>query len=461
MIPLQLTPLQYRARYCNDSHNAMNKRTGKFLLISALAIGAFLPLFTAAGRQDQLQDSPAIGYRRAVSQDAIARLQQRINSGEVKLEYSEKHGYLESVLKALNVPASSQGLVFSKTSFQLHRIMPSSPRAIYFNDEVYVGWVRGGDVLELAAVDPQLGGVFYMLEQEKTVRPRFQRNDECLQCHASNSTRNVPGFVVRSVYPDERGYPIAPLGGFITTHGSPIKERWGGWYVSGKHGNERHLGNMRFDEKGADYNPAQLTAQNLTNLEPRFDTSIYLTPHSDITALMVLEHQTQAHNLIAKLNYETRLALHNQQVMNEALQQANDELSDSTRRRITHAAEDLVRYLLFAGEATWQSPISGAGSFAKEFAAAGPRDKLGRSLRELDLRRKLFRYPCSYLIYSAAFDALPKPALDEAHRQLWLALTGQTKDKELREIPPEDRKAVLEILRATKTNLPAYFQRDN
>ena len=438
----------------------MKRLASKFVLAVGMLSGSFCLSPTSATRQDQLQDSEAIGYRRAESNDPVARLQRRINSGEVKLEYSEKNGYLESVLKALKVPLSSQGLVFSKTSFQLHRIMPSSPRAIYFNDELYVGWVRGGDVLELAAVDAKLGGVFYMLDQEKTARPRFQRNDECLQCHASNSTRNVPGFLVRSVYPDARGYPIAPLGGFITTHSSPIKERWGGWYVSGTHGTQHHLGNMRFEEKGAEYNPAQLGSQNLTDLEPRFNTQNYLTPHSDIVALMVLEHQTQAHNLIAKLSYETRLALHHQQVMNEALQQPNDDLSDSTQRRIRHAAEDLVRYLLFAGEATWQAPISGVSGFAKEFTAQGPRDKQGRSLRDLDLKNKLFRYPCSYLIYSDAFDALPKPALEEAYRQLWLALSGATKDKDLAAIPAADRQAVLEILRQTKPNLPAYFQQE-
>lgn len=428
-----------------------------------LAVGAYWALpapFTSANRQDQLQDAQVIGYRTAGGNDPVARLQRRLNNGEVKLEYSEKNGYLESVLKFLKVPASSQGLVFSKTSFQLHRIMPSSPRAIYYNDELYVGWVRGGDVLELAAVDPKLGGVFYMLEQVKTAQPRFQRNDECLQCHASNSTRNVPGFVVRSVYPDARGYPIAPLGGFITNHSSPIKDRWGGWYVSGTHGSERHLGNVRFDEQGAEYNPAQLSTQNLTSLEPRFDTSNYLTPHSDIVALLVLEHQTQMQNLITKLGYETKLALHNQQVMDEALQRQGEELSDSTRRRIERAAEDLLRYMLFAGEARWQSPINGPTSFAKDFAAQGPRDKQGRSLRDLDLRQKLFRYPCSYLIYSEAFDALPQLARDQVYRQLWLVLAGQTKDKELAAIPAEERKAVLEILRETKRNLPAYFQQE-
>jgi hypothetical protein len=421
----------------------------------------FIWLPARAVRQEQPQEHPAIDYRRGVSSDAVARLQRQLESGAVKLEYDETRGYLDAVLERLGVPASSQGLVFSKTSFQLHRIMPSRPRAIYFNDEVYVGWVRGGDVLELAAVDPKLGGVFYTLEQEPMMRPRFRRNDECLQCHASNGTRNVPGFVVRSVYPDARGYPIAPLGGFITNHSSPLRERWGGWYVSGTHGVERHLGNQRFDEKGGEYNPAQLGSQNVTALEPRFDALSYLTPHSDLVALMVLEHQTQMHNLITKLNYETRRALHDQQAINEALGQANDEMSEGTRRRIERAADELVRYLLFAGEPRWAAPLSGTTSFAKDFAAQGPRDKQGRSLRDLDLKQKLFRYPCSYLIYAEAFDALPLAALAQVYRQLWQVLTGQTQDKVLAAIPAAERKAVLEILRETKRNLPAYFQAGN
>jgi hypothetical protein len=439
----------------------MKRLIGKIILAIALAAGAaWLSPFTSANRQDQLQESQVIGYRYAGSHDAVAQLQKRINSGEVKLEFSEKGGYLESVLEHLRIPVSSQGLVFSKTSFQLHRIMPSNPRAIYFNDETYVGWVRGGDVIELAAVDPRMGGVFYMLEQRPAAQPRFRRNDECLQCHVSNGTRNVPGFIVRSVHPDDRGYPIAPLGGFITNHSSPLRERWGGWYVSGTHGTERHLGNMRFDEKGGDYNPAQLASQNLTNLEPRFDTLSYLTPHSDIVALLILEHQTQMHNLITRLNYETRLALHQQTVINEALKQPADAMSGGARRRIEFAVEDALRYLLFSGEARWQTPIKGVSGYAREFAARGVKDKQGRSLRDLDLQQKLFRYPCSYLIYSEAFDALPPPALDELYRQLWLALTGQTKDKELAAIPAADRKAVLEILRETKRNLPAYFQEE-
>jgi hypothetical protein len=437
------------------------KSFSRILLVVAVSAFVWLVPQGWARHQDPYQDSQVVGYRNAGNNDPVARLQRRINSGELKLEYSEKSGYLESLLKALGVPVASQGLVFSKTSFQLHRISPSNPRAIYFNDDVYIGWVRGGDLLEVAAVDPQLGGVFYMLEQTKTDKPRFVRNDECLQCHLSNATRNVPGFVVRSVYPDERGYPIAPLGSHITNHASPLIERWGGWYVTGTHGEARHAGNILFNESSNPEKPEQLTGANLTSLDRKFYPTSYLSAHSDIVALMVLEHQTQMHNLITKLNYETKLALNNQKVMDDALQRKGDEFSDSTRRRIERASDDLLRYMLFVGEARWQSPIKGTTSFVKEFAAIGQRDKQGHSLRDLDLQHKLFRYPCSYLIYSEAFDALPKPALDHLYKQLWMALTGQTKDKELLAIAPEDRKAVLEILRQTKTNLPAYFQRDN
>jgi hypothetical protein len=433
---------------------------GVLMAVSLLALSQlFAPPAARAVRQEQPHESTAIGYRTGGGDDPIARLQRALDRGEAKLEYEEGGGYLKSVLKALRVPVSSQGLVFSKTSFQLHRISPRNPRAIFFNDDVYVGWVRGGDVLELAAVDPKLGGVFYMLEQRKDALPRFVRNDECLQCHATNSTKGVPGFVVRSVFPDERGYGIAPLGSRITDHASPLNERWGGWYVTGTHGTGRHLGNALFDETTKLDRLNLEEGANLTSLGKRVDLTGYVSPHSDIVALMVLEHQTQAHNLITKLGYETRLALHYQEAINKALGEPNAEMSESTKRRIHGAADELLRYMLMVGEAKLDAPLGGTSDFAKEFAAAGPRDKQGRSLRELDLKRRLFRYPLSFLIYSEAFDALPQPALDYFYRRLWLVLTGEAKEKGFAALSGEDRRAVLEILRETKPNLPDYFRK--
>ncbi len=433
----------------------------KKIVVIGACIWALLQLSytsnSAAIQQGQLYESPAIGYDNAGKNDAVARLQQRLERGEVKLEFSETDGYLSSVLKLLNVPVSSQGLVFSKTSFQLFRISPKNPRAIYFNDDVYVGFVRGGDFVELSTADPNLGGVFYMLEQTKTAQPRFVRNNECLQCHASGTTRNVPGHIVRSVFPDERGYPIAQLGSRVIGHANPLKERWGGWFVTGTHGQERHLGNQLFGERDQLEKLNLDLGANLTSLEKKVNLVGYPSPHSDIVALMVLEHQTQMHNFLTRLSYETRLALHHNEAMNEALQRPKGELSDSTQRRINNAVDDVLKYLLFVEEAKFAAPIVGTSKFTAEFSARGDKGKQGRSLRDFDLQTRLFRYPCSYLIYSEAFDALPKPALDLLYRKLWLVLTGQAKEKEFAGISLADRKAVLEILRSTKKNLPAYF----
>lgn len=351
-------------------------------------------------------------------------------------------------------------MVFSKTSFQSTRISPHNPRAVFFNDDVYVGWVRSGDVIEVAATDPQLGGVFYRLEQKKTARPKFVRDNECLQCHVSTATKNVPGFQVRSVYPDESGYPLLQLGSHVTSDASPFEERWGGWYVIGTHGAARHSGNTTFTEISRPEKPEQLTGGNLTSLAGRVDLTGYVSSHSDIVALLVLEHQTQIHNLLTRLNYETRLALHNQEVMNRALGQPPDQSSESTQRRIARAADELIKGLLFVDEVKLPAQVKGTTRFAEEFAARGPKDKRGRSLRDFDLQQRLFRYPCSYLIYSEAFDALPKPAIDYVYRKLWLILTGGEAEKTYQSLAPGDRQAILEILRATKRNLPDYYKTD-
>jgi hypothetical protein len=436
----------------------------KFIVVLsalAFAIVLFSPRAQPViAQQEQMYESPAIGYDNAGKNDPVARLAQRLERGEVKLEYNEVDGYLSSMLKLLNVPVSSQGLVFSKTSFQLFRISPKNPRAIYFNDDVYVGWVRGGDFVEMSAADPNLGGVFYMLEQTKTDKPRIIRNNECLQCHASGTTRNVPGHIVRSVFPDERGYPIAQLGSRVIGHTNPLKERWGGWFVTGTHGKEQHLGNQLFSERDQLEKLDLTPGANITSLDKKVNLVGYLSPHSDIVALMVLEHQTQMHNLLTRLQYETKLALHHNAAMNEALQRPKEEISDSTKRRINNAADEVLKYLLFVEEAKLTAPIVGTSKFTAEFAAQGIKDKQGRSLRDFDLQTRMFRHPCSYLIYSEAFDALPKPALDVLYRKLWLVLTGQSQDKAFANLSPADRKAVLEILRATKKNLPAYFQQD-
>jgi hypothetical protein len=220
----------------------------------------------------------------------------------------------------------------------------------------------------------------------------------------------------------------------------------------------RHLGNALFDETTKLDRLKLDEGANLTGLGKRVDLTGYASPHSDIVALMVLEHQTQTHNLITKLGYETRLALHYQEAINQALGEPNTEMSESTKRRIHGAADELLKYMLMVHEAKLDAPLGGTSDFTKEFAAAGPRDRRGRSLRELDLKRRLFRYPLSFLVYSEAFDALPPPALDYFYKRLWRVLTGEAAEKEFAGLSAEDRRAVLEILRETKPHLPDYFR---
>lgn len=400
-----------------------------------------------------------INYLTAGVDDPIARLQKKMDVGEVALSYDAKRGYLPSVLDLLKVPKSSQVLVFSKTSFQHAKISRTRPRALYFNDETYVGFVRGGDVLEFSTVDPKQGAVFYLLDQEAEEKPRFRRQThECLQCHVSSKTQDVPGHFVRSVVPDRVGSPIFNAGTFVTTVESPLEHRWGGWYVTGTHGTQAHMGNVTASDtsRGRDQ-PARLDPKagaNLTSLADRLDTTPYLTGHSDIVALMVLEHQTQTQNAIALANYQARIALYQQDGMNASFGDPPGTMSDGTRRRIESSAEKLVRHLLFVDEVKLTDPISGTSGFADEFPRLGPRDAKGRSLRDFDLKRRIFRYPCSYLIYGEAFDALPKPTKDYVYRRLGEILGGKDQTAEFSHLSREDRGAILEILRETKEGFP-------
>jgi hypothetical protein len=402
-------------------------------------------------------DRPPINYSTAKADNPVTRLQERVDAGEVKLPFADEFGYLPAVLKELKVPTSSQMLVFSKTSLQRDHISPRTPRAVYFTDDVYVGFCRLGELMEVAVADPQLGNVFYTVTQEPAAKPKFQRQTEnCLSCHLSRH-QGIPALTVRSVYPDREGNPILSGGSFRTDHASPLKERWGGWYVTGTHGNQAHLGNLILPRRSVPEDLVNDTGVNVTDLKGRIDTGMYLTPHSDIV-LMVLEHQTEMHNRIAAANYQTRLAHRDADVINELDNAPRGRLTDGTARRVDAAAEQLVKYLLFAEETRLTEPVKGTSPFAEEFEKRGPFDNRGRSLRQFDLQTRLFKYPCSYLIYSPAFDGLPESVKERAYRRLWDVLTGKETGKDYAHLSADDRQAIKEILIATKPGLPGYWK---
>jgi hypothetical protein len=403
-------------------------------------------------------DHPAIQYGTRPVDDRAAKLAGRLKSGGLKLAYDPQLGYLPALLRELQLPASSQVVVFSKTSFQAPRISPWNPRALYFNDDTSVGYVNGGEVLEVASLDPNQGVIFYTLDQEKTARPELVRRGECLQCHQGGSTLGVPGLMVRSVYPESSGMPMFQAGGFVTDHRSPLKNRWGGWYVTGRQGSETHMGNVFVTDREHPDALDRTKGANLPDLTAKFNTAGYLTPHSDIVALMVLEHQTRMTNLLTRVNYETRMALSSQAAINQALHEPDDKLSDSTQSRIRNATETLLEYMLLASEAPLAGPIQGSTGFAAEYQRGGPRTKSGLCLRDLDLKTRLFRHPCSPLIYSAAFDALPTPAKDRIYQRLWEILNGQDDGKTYARLSREDRREIREILQETKPGLPPYWK---
>ena len=397
-------------------------------------------------------DDAAIRYREHGSRNAVGRLQERIAAGDARLAYDAKWGYLPALLSALDVHVTSQVLVFSKTSFQASRIFPHNPRAIYFSDAVSVGHVGGSELLELAATDPEAGVVFYTLDQTQTDRPRITRQIECLQCHAIPRTLGVPGLVVRSVYPDRTGMPVFRAGSFFTDHRNPLEQRWGGWYVTGTHGSSRHMGNQLASDDSGTLDPN--AGANITSLNGFFDPSLHLTPHSDLVALMVLEHQTRITNLITRVGWETRMALSDHANRGKVMNEPVGEWSDSTRRRIHEPAEVLLRSLLLVDESPLTSPVWGTSGFGEEYSARGPRDRQRRSLYQLDLTTRLYRYRCSPLIYSEQFAGLPREVRDFVYRRLNEVLTGADQSTDFAGITTGERRAVLEILRYTLPDLP-------
>lgn len=417
-------------------------------LIALMAVTASASLATA----DDTYNQAPIHYQTAAPTDRVAQLAKQLEQGKTDLQWDPQHGWLRSLLKALDLPIDSQTLVFSKTSLQFRRITPAHPRAIYFNDDIYVGWVPGGSVLELSAADPQLGAVFYTLAQSRAERPVIVRDKgECLSCHATSRTQRVPGFLVRSVFPTSNGQPDFRRGTLTSDHRTPLADRFGGWYVTGSHGKARHRGNVYIkseDEEREDPLDREAGA-NLGQLPDPVNRAQYLAATSDIVALMLLEHQTQMHNFITQANYAARRALHHQQLMNKVLEEPQGHISKSTRRRIQSGAEELVDYMLFVDEHPLSSPVQGVGNFAAEFQRTGVADPRGRSLKQLDLQRRLLKHPCSYLIYSEAFLALPRPVLAHVRRRLDEILSGKDESEKYAHLNSSDRQAILEILEST------------
>lgn len=401
------------------------------LLVAAAAlyvVNVGAAITQRAGAFGESLNHPAIQYSVSEANTVVDDLNRTLADGSARLTFDPQSGYLRSVLDLLKVPVESQVMVYSPTSMQAERINPQNPRAIYFNDDVAVGYVRGGGMLEVVAQDPKLGSVFYVIHQEAGAPHKLGREQQCLRCHLTWDTLGVAGMSVLSTFPRKTKDDYA--NGFFMDHYRPIHERWGGWYVTGTRVPSRHMGNFPlFMPEPAQ--PMATAPSARTSLEGQIDLTSYPTPYSDVAALMVLDHQAHAANLITRANWEARV---------------------KQESRITEAVDTLVEYLLFVDEAPIPAGgIEGSSGFTQAFQLMGPRDSKGRSLRDLDLQTRLLKYPLSYMIYSRAFDALPPVAKQKTLDRIRRVLSGEITGPQYAHLTPAIRQAITEILQETTT----------
>ncbi|MGE0866636.1 MAG: hypothetical protein AB7P34_22265, partial [Vicinamibacterales bacterium] len=291
-----------------------------------------------------LDQHPAIDYRGTATADVMTTLQRDLAGGATPLVFDGRQGYLRALLARLDVPVESQVLLFSKTGIQHPFTDPEHPRALYFNDQVIVGYIPGAPFIETASHDATQGVIFQTIAQDAAGAPQIARPDRCLTCHLSANSLDVPGILVRSMFTDATGRTRPQLGSSLVDHRTPLDQRWGGWYVTGAHGAARHLGNAMVTDNLAPEAAIGEATLNRMTLDPRVDAGAYPSAASDIVALLVFDHQGRAMNLLTRLGWEARVAAAESRL----------DFSIGELRDLVHETAD---YLLFADEAVLPAPV--------------------------------------------------------------------------------------------------------
>jgi hypothetical protein len=418
-------------------------------LVSVLAV-------TAAHAENEYENAP-IRYSATPPNDAAQALEKKLRSGEVTLDRTDAWTLLRGLMQQFDIPESSQVLVFSKTSKQNHLIHPQTPRVLYFGDNAYIGYCLGGSI-EVSTIDPILGPIFYLLEPDTPKhRPlTFERDQSCLSCHGGPFSPDVPGVLVRSVYPGREGHPLMSRGSTVVDTTTPFEDRWGGWYVTGRHGTARHRGNATLEDRDDDAELDTTPGANLLGLGTLFDAKPYPSDQSDIVALMVLEHQTSTQNILTKSNHAALRAMHMQQSLQKELgEPVLSEPIGTARRIIDNVATHILDALLFKDEAALpEGGIEGRADFQTDFAANAPKSADGRSLKDFQLLNRLFKYRCSYMIYSITFQNLTPPLKQTVVTRLDAILTGQDSSSSYAYLSNSERAHIRRILQDT---LPGLF----
>jgi hypothetical protein len=375
----------------------------------------------------------------------MSELLERVRKGEINLDENPGTPLVRRLLEELQISESSQILVFSRTSLQRGVVSPTNPRAIYFNDEVYLGWMPNGRI-EIASLDPEKGFIFFF-QRELSDRkaPLFSRDKVCIQCHAGSATNFLPGPLGRSVFPDSKGRSLKSVDTFeLIGHEVPVHERWGGWYVTRAHQDLNHMGNaIAVKENGKLKLQKKDSSKGLNEF---FNTSNYPVSTSEIEALLVFDHQVRMQFVLIESAYKVRQAIFDSQKTSSKKNSAN---MSALLKEVT---ETMVSELLFKEEFPLGGKIvdtSQTGKFVAEFKAKGKTDSRGRSLRDLDLQSRLFKYRCSYMIYSKSFRDFPKILKSSVLNRIKEIMTSESPQLGYEYLEAKEKKAIFDILSGT------------
>jgi len=423
----------------------------RFLLL--LVLGLISPM----GRAQQVEpfEEPPMNYSASQTDDRATALNAAFQQRADEIRSLPAKKRLKWLLDELGIPVESQLLVFSKTSLQRDLINPEVPRVLYFSDEAYVGWSVTGS-FEVSVFDAKLGTTFYLLDQHASKKePLLERSGDCLLCHSRHE--HTPSLRTRTVFPDANGEPLSGSGGSNIAPSTPLAERWGGWYVTGTKAPFQHRANLT-GKKVEDFEgPNAMPTRNLATLEGVVDMRRYLLKTSDVIPMLMHDHQVHVHNVLSTANQDARIALHRWPAMREILGLPKDAPPQGSCLVVFDSqAEKILDALLCRDEAAWPAEgFQSDGVFVAAYAKTRKPDARGRSLRDLDLRTRLFRYRCSPLIYSQSFATMPKELRDIVLLRLSSGLRAFPPSPAFGHLADDERVAIHEILTATLPALPA------
>lgn len=378
-------------------------------------------------------------------QDRFARLQKQIESGEIRLDTTDDKTFLHSLLKALDVPVSSQLLVFSASSLQSEIINPRNPRALYFSEDLYLGFVPGGKI-EIIAMDPEMGAMFYIFERLRPGGgvPPITRSDKCFNCHAGNATKRVPGLIAESLLPMLSGASLETYRRDEQGHQIPLDKRFGGWHLTGKHHLKENLANLMGRTSSS-------RGFEKTRVEPgqMSDLNLHLRPTSDILPHLLHEHQ---------IGFENRV-FHAAYVMRQLLAEGRGSLSMAAKPEVEKLAEELARYILFVDEAELPTEgIEGDPEFIQEFQRNKKSVSAGPSLKDFDLKNRIFKYRASYMLYTDSWQKLPLMLRERVYFKMAEGLRDQNPNPVYTHLPVEEKRAIRAIMKETVPGLPTWWR---